>query len=185
LMLEKRKNTILDFGCGSGRILFRCLTYGADNVIGIDISKKGIELAHARARRFKLEDRMQFIVGGVEKIAAVRKVIDGAVLFNIVDNLLPRDAKKAVHDFTEKLRVGGRILLKMSDYFDRRILVEKDGAEEIGPNSYKEKTGLFYFNLTDREIESLFGAFKVCQKQRIKLSEDNVWNRLWHFEKAS
>lgn len=184
-MLEKKRKTVIDFGCGSGRVLFKCLTYGAEKVIGIDISEQGVGLARTRARRFKFDDRMTFIIGGVEKIAEVRKVIDCVVLFNIIDNLLLEDAKKAVSDLTEKMRVGGRILLKMSDYFERQELIEEEGAEEIGSNSYKERTGLYFLNLTDGAIESLFSAFKVSRKLRKKFSKDNVWNRLWHFEKTS
>lgn len=184
-MLENRRKTVMDFGCGSGRVLFRCLTYGAENVIGIDLSKQGIGLARARARMFNVEDRMTFINGGVEKLAEVQEVIDCAVLFNIIDNLLPEDAQRAVSDLTKKMRARGRVLLNMSDYFERRILVEEDGAEEIGPNSYRERTGLFFLNLTDGEIESLFDAFKVCRKLKIRISKDNLRNRLWHLEKNS
>jgi arsenite methyltransferase len=184
-MLDNQRKTVMDFGCGSGRVLYRCLAYGAEHVIGIDLSQKGIGLARMRANRFSREYKMTLIIGGVEKLEKVRKVIDGAILFNIIDNLLPRDAHRVVDDITRKMRAGGRVLLKMSDYFERKKLVEEDQAVEIGPNAYRERTGLFFLNLTDEEIESLFGRFKVCRKLRIKFSQGRFWNRLWHFEKTS
>lgn len=43
--LCKDSTSILDFGCGHGKILFRCLGLGVKKVYGIDISSAAISFA--------------------------------------------------------------------------------------------------------------------------------------------
>jgi len=85
---------------------------------------------------------------------------------------------------------SGRILLRcLAGGADRVIGVELSdeargrGARAIGPNSYRERTGLFLLNLTDREVESLFYAFKVDLKVRIRPRPSRFWHRLWRLQK--
>jgi SAM-dependent methyltransferase len=49
---------VLDIGCGKGRNSERLLTFGAERVLGIDISRTAIEEARARARPGRLEFRV-------------------------------------------------------------------------------------------------------------------------------
>ena len=53
--------TILDIGCGSGRYSTSLVAAGAEYVLGIDFSRKMIELAEERAEQLNMQDRCRFI----------------------------------------------------------------------------------------------------------------------------
>lgn len=54
--------TVLDIGCGSGRYSTSLAVAGAEQVLGIDFSRKMIELAQARAEQLNVQDRCVFVV---------------------------------------------------------------------------------------------------------------------------
>lgn len=57
---------VLDYGCGTGTHSIHMAKSGA-LVTGIDISEVAIEVAKIRARREKVDDRCDFIIGDAEK----------------------------------------------------------------------------------------------------------------------
>lgn len=54
--------TVLDIGCGSGRYSTSLAVAGAEQVLGIDFSRKMIELAQERAEQLNVQDRCVFVV---------------------------------------------------------------------------------------------------------------------------
>ena len=63
--LIKEADSIIDFGCGTGTLLFRSLFLGTKKAIGIDISPTAIELANQTSQVNKMNNKTDFKVGGV------------------------------------------------------------------------------------------------------------------------
>ena len=92
--LSKNVNTILDFGCGNGTVLFWCSSYGTKKHIGIDLSEKAILNAKRRSLHMK-NGEFQFICGEIDELKHINTgSVEAVILSNIVDNLYPEDAEK-------------------------------------------------------------------------------------------
>lgn len=108
--------SIIDFGCGIGVMLFKCCLRGTKIHKGIDISDKGIRVA-MELQRINNFEGFTFTAGGVEELdKIVDDSFDGAILANIIDNLFPEDAVKVLAEIKRILRTGGKILLKLNPY---------------------------------------------------------------------
>lgn len=59
---------VLDYGCGNGIHTIFLAKTGAQKVIGIDLSKKQIEIAKTRAKKEGLEEKIEFILMDCEKM---------------------------------------------------------------------------------------------------------------------
>lgn len=55
--------SVLDIGCGQGRLLVGALLAGAERATGIDLDPEAINVAADRAREAALEERVTLIVG--------------------------------------------------------------------------------------------------------------------------
>lgn len=81
---------------------------------------------------------------------------DGVVLFNVIDNLKPEDRKLVVEEINRILKRNGKIILKLNPYYSPQMLEENDDIKEISNNLYKERTGLFLWNISNRNHNSVF-----------------------------
>lgn len=105
---------IVDFGCGNGKVLLRCLSLGIEEGLGIDISTKAISLATRTAQNNGLAGRATFVTGSTSRLEALGdSSVDAMILFNIVDNLIPSDARALIEEVTRITRPEGRILLAL------------------------------------------------------------------------
>lgn len=113
LFAEKTTN-VLDFGCGTGDILFQYLQYQPTHkVLGIDGSKVGIQFATETARLSDYKTAA-FIEGGDHTVKQLEEnSFDGVILSNVLD-VMPKDVSKSVVDdlerklFTWNLSIPGR-----------------------------------------------------------------------------
>jgi putative methylase len=64
-ILEK---TVLDLGCGTGRLSLGAAFLGAQQVLGIDIDKNAIKMANKYAHKFNLEKKLSWITGDISTI---------------------------------------------------------------------------------------------------------------------
>jgi putative methylase len=60
--------SIVDLGCGTGRLALGAAILGARDVVGIDIDGSSVKIAHERAEEFGLADRTQWVIGDIEAI---------------------------------------------------------------------------------------------------------------------
>ena len=60
--------TILDLGCGTGRISLGASFLGAREVVGIDIDKIAIKMAYENSKRLNLEKNINWITGDISVI---------------------------------------------------------------------------------------------------------------------
>ncbi|WP_041605956.1 class I SAM-dependent methyltransferase [Halothermothrix orenii] len=64
--LCKDSDFILDFGCGNGKVLNRCLNYKVKKVYGIDLSEQAINIAKKVVNNNQLQDKCNYLYGGID-----------------------------------------------------------------------------------------------------------------------
>jgi ubiquinone/menaquinone biosynthesis C-methylase UbiE len=174
-------NTVLDFGCGNGTLLFLCALYGCNNNIGIDASIEAIKQATIRSEKMAV-GKYQFIVGGVDYLKQVEEEsIDAVILSNIVDNLYPNDAINLLGEITRILKNGGRVLLKLNPYLTSEQI--KEYKIRIIKDSLLDDGLLLWNNSTDEWKEIINRFFVIKDYNEIYFKEYNQYNRLFLVEK--
>lgn len=138
---------VLDFGCGSGDILFQCadfghLTYG----MGIDRSETGIRYAKQMAS-YNHYRNLDFIVGDLSHFSQMEDAsFDGIILSNVLD-VVPKDVELAIfHEMTRLLSDDGYLLVKLNPYATQQQL-DNWGFAKIEDNLYEDHGVLRVRNL--------------------------------------
>jgi len=182
--LKHLEGLVLDFGCGNGTLLLRTLFQNAEYGIGIDISEASVEKAKARASALSLEDKTEFFAGSDNVLTHFRdRLFDSVILSNILDNMLPGDGMALIRNVTRLIRPGGKVFLKLNDFMDSEQMIQS-GAELIDENLYREREGIYLWNLSDEAIADLFDeAFETVESKRIELK--GTVNRLFIFKKKA
>lgn len=171
-------DSILDFGCGNGVWLFRCFLRGTSEHIGIDISEEGIRVAEEIHKIMK-KGKFTFAVGGVEVLGNIPDTsVDGAILSNILDNLIPSDAVKTLAEIKRVVKPGGKILVKLNPYItDEQI---KEWNIKIIEGNFLDD-GLFLWNRTTDEWKELFKKYyRIISCKEIYYPEYEQYNRLFY-----
>ncbi|MBS3781483.1 MAG: class I SAM-dependent methyltransferase [Candidatus Thermoplasmatota archaeon] len=181
--LVDEESSIIDFGCGNGKLLFRCLAKGAKKGTGVDISSRGIKKAEKFAEQNDLEKRSDLFVGAIETLYKLEdNEFDAGILSNIVDNLIPEDAIKLLDEFNRIIKPGGKTLLKLNDYVEPEEM-ESYNAEKIGENLYREEEGIYLWNLKDDDIEELLEKRFIIEKRiDVEFKEHDQINRLFYLK---
>jgi putative methylase len=60
--------TVLDLGCGTGRLALGAAFLGAKQVVGIDIDKEAVKVAFANSAKTNLKEKVQWITGDIDAI---------------------------------------------------------------------------------------------------------------------
>lgn len=174
-------SSVLDIGCGRGTLLFRCLSLGVKSVEGLDISPEAITLAHNIAKKHKLESRCVFSSGDAALFAENRsEQFDALILSNIIDNIIPSDARRLCSAAAGLLNPGGKLMLKLNARRTASELAELGVQSLEEPDFYQENTGLFFWNLSDEAVEELFtGNFHIESRGDVDYRKYGVVNRLY------
>lgn len=179
--LLKDSKSAIDFGCGNGRIICRCLDKGMEYVYGIDISNSAVEIANRIIKKFNYNNKAYVVCGGIEKLNKINdKSYESAVLFNILDNLTPEDSIELIKNIHRIVKTNGRILLKFNPYITKEQK-EEYNFTEISPEFYKEDSGLYLWNLTNEMIEKTIDPFFIIEKyEEIEFKQYNMINRMYY-----
>ena len=175
--LCENTHSVLDFGCGSGVWLLKCLMRGTKEHIGIDISKEAIRVAREN-QKMTNKGKFTFTVGGVEALKSLLdNSVDGAVLSNTIDNLVPSDTIKVLEEIKRIIKLNGRILIKLNPLLtDKQI---KDWDVKIIKDNFLDD-GLFLWNQTTEEWEKLFCSFfSVVSYKDVYYPQYEQYNRLF------
>lgn len=116
-LFSKKCPRVLDFGCGTGDILFQCAEYHETTYgIGIDRSKVGIEFAHNFAN-LNHYHQLDFVTADHNYLKQLDdEDFDGIILSNVID-IIPKDyADEIMEQLTRILKKGGYLFLKINPY---------------------------------------------------------------------
>ena len=61
--------TVLDLGCGTGRLALGAAFLGAKQVVGVDIDRTAVKTAHANATRVKLKNKTQWLLADIDVVS--------------------------------------------------------------------------------------------------------------------
>ena len=180
-MLQK-KGHILDFGCGNGTLLLRSVALTGEWGLGIDLSGEAIKRAKEASQKLKISNQVEFVAASVEYLKDINdSFFTSVILSNILDNLLPSDGLLLIETIKKKIKKGGRLFLKLNDYKDKEKMIA-DGAVEIGENVFKEKDGLYLWNIDNKAVRSIFeGVFEIEAEKKVELM--GTINRSFHLIK--
>lgn len=175
--LADGSESVVDFGCGNGTLLFICRNLGTKTHIGIDLSEQAIKSAVERSRAGQNEN-FSFINGGTEQLKNIaNNSVDAAILSNILDNLYPDDAVFALGEIHRLLKRGGKLLVKLNPFLSEKQIKEWN-IKTIEGNLLDD--GLLLWNNTDAEWERLFGEkFSIVAKKEVYYKEEEQTNRMY------
>lgn len=179
--LCKESNRILDFGCGTGTVLFLCSYYGPREFIGIDLSEQAIQKAELRSRKMK-QGSYDFLCGGMEQLKMIQdETIDAVVLSNIVDNLYPEDAHKVLQEIKRVLCTNGKVLIKLNPF------LTEDDIKNNKINVIREHVlddGMILWNNTTEEWNEIISQyFTIVKYEDIYYEEYQQYNRMFLADK--
>ena len=130
--------TVLDLGCGTGRLALGAAFLGAKQVVGIDIDKDAVKVAFENSVRTNLKEKVQWITGD---IGAIRGNFD-VVLQNPPFGVQRR---KADRKFLEKALESGRIVYSLhkcpdeDKAFIKKLKASKTSVASVAPSPFLEK----------------------------------------------
>ena len=133
--LSTDTNSVIDFGCGDGKLLSRCLEYDVEQISGIDLSKEAVDKARKVMAKYNLNGKSHFMVGGISKLKEINdNQFDAAILSNIIDNIKPEDAEEVTKEINRILKMEGKVILRLNPYFDPADLRADEDYQEISAN---------------------------------------------------
>lgn len=183
IFASKCKN-ILDFGCGTGDVIFQCYEFGNMNYgLGVDLSQTGIDYA----RKMTLVNNyhgLNFDIGDISYFDSYEEgSFDGIILSNVLD-VMPKDV--AVTTFirlTELLPPKGLMFVKLNPYYDKEDM-KKWGMTQIKDNLFEEDGVLRYRELdTVTWKHSFEKSFNIIRYLEFPYPWQEGMNRLFLLEK--
>ena len=160
---EKTKR-VLDFGCGTGDIIFQYMQYFPDHHgVGIDEAEKGIAFAEKTARMSRYS-RLHFFTGGGELLDSFEDgEFDGIILSNVLD-VMPEQVDEAVlRKLNRVLAPGGCWFVKLNPYYTAKELREMDYEKEDG-HLYEEEGILRLHQETTNHWKRVFEAYGTVER---------------------
>jgi len=130
--------TVLDLGCGTGRLALGAAFLGAKEVVGVDIDKTAVKVAFKNSITTDLKDKVQWVATDIN-------VICGS--FDTVLQNPPFGVQKRGADrkFLEQALASGKVVYSLHKNVHRdRMLAEKlrtskADTVQISPSSFLEK----------------------------------------------
>ena len=135
--------TVLDLGCGTGRLALGAAFLGSEEVVGVDIDRASIKIASENSANVGLEQRVEWIVADVESICGsfdtvlqnppfgvqkrhadrgfLRKALEvGKVVYSLHKSKAEKTRSRSMIDRTDVVRIQGSPFL--------RAFIEKSGG---------------------------------------------------------
>lgn len=129
--------TVLDLGCGTGRLALGASYLGALNVVGVDLDKLAIETAVENSLKASLAENVQWIIGDISAIVGRFDT----VLQNPPFGVQTRKADRAF--LAKALEVGNSVYsLHNHPQTDKQLIKQLkagDGFLQISPSPFLER----------------------------------------------
>jgi len=111
-----RGGTILDVGCGNGRLLIQLAeAFPKSRCLGIDIDQTGLTLARAAIQEARVSDRVAILEGDIGTIAQAN-FVDLAVMIEVLHEIAPAQRPKVIQGCARVLRPGGWLVILDETY---------------------------------------------------------------------
>jgi putative methylase len=127
--------TVLDLGCGTGRLALGAAFLGAKQVVGVDIDRDAVKAAFENSVKTNLKEKVQWIAGDID---AIHGRFD-AVLQNPPFGVQKR---KADRHFLEKALETGKIIYSLhkcpeqDKVLIKRLKANKTGIAPVAPSLF-------------------------------------------------
>jgi len=136
--------TVLDLGCGTGRLALGAAFLGAKQVVGIDVDSGVVKFASRNAEKVNLQEKVQWIIGdidiicrrfetilqnppfGVQRPRADRKFLEKALEVGKVIYSLHKSPKKDKTKFL-KLKTNKKVIPAEPSPFLKKFITEHNG----------------------------------------------------------
>ena len=151
---------VLDVGCGDGALTYRIIKKGA-NVIGIDNSKEGIELAQEIFAQKKVS--AQLILSSAYQIPSDDNSVDCVVCSDVIEHLA--EPEKMLSEIQRALKVGGKLVLT-TPYRFGEIPWDRHHIKEYYPGELKLLLSQYFSNIEIIETHPAFWFFLYTYKSR-------------------
>lgn len=148
LKLQKG-DSVLDIGCGDGKHLLQLSKAGYENLVGIDFSKKIIEIAEKKRREMNF-DGVSFVEGDFLNHEFDELFDKSYSFFSGFGYYTDDENEKYIEKVSEILKPGGIFLLDVFNYFyfiknfQQEIEFEKDGLHFLNKNKFDVEKSVNY-----------------------------------------
>lgn len=128
--LSKKRLDIIDLGCGGGDVAFRLAQEG-HTVLGVDQSKKMIEIAEGRRKKLpkKIQERVSFSLGTIDEKMKPGKKFDVVVAMGFI-GYLPDD-KILFKVANNLLKPNGYLLVSCRNRLFNMVSISKRTEREV------------------------------------------------------
>jgi len=175
--LCKESENVLDFGCGSGSLLFLCANRGTKKHLGIDLAEEAVQYAKKRSECMQ-QGEYEFCTGSIEQLKRLAdQSIDSVILSNILDNVYPDDARQVLSECSRILKPKGKLLVKLNPYVTEEQITEWN-MKELEPEVYDD--GFILWNRTTKDwIWELQKYFSIEDSYEFYIAEAEQVNRVF------
>ena len=108
----QRQHTLIDVGCGSGRLPFRLKDYLTGRFVGTDILDEALDYAREKCGR----PDWQFIANYLPSIPSEDSVADFVTFFSVFTHLLDEDIFRFLKEAKRVAKPGGKIVFSFLDF---------------------------------------------------------------------
>ena len=156
---------LLDAGCGSGKYAIPLRMRGFE-VIGVDVSRGGLEMAKEASGRRGLD--ILFLEADVRSLPFPDASFDVIWCYGVLQHLLYAERELAVREFRRLLRTGGMLFIEVMGKEDMRY-----GGIEVEPHTFKRKKGIIYHYFDKNELSGLLAGFSCRMGESMKQKRFN------------
>ncbi len=108
--LLPRKGTLLDVGCGTGKLLIEAGRRGVRG-IGVDTNKEMLQIAEERVKKHNLVKRIDFKYGDATSLEFDDRAFDVVVSTLMVSELHPKQLKSFLNEAARVVVPGGQVVI--------------------------------------------------------------------------
>ena len=130
--------TILDLGCGTGRLALGAAFLGAKQVVGVDVDKTTVKVAFENSVRVSLKEKVQWIVADINAIHGNFDTVLQNPPFGV-------QRRKADRKFLEKALEAGKVIYSLhkspqkDDTFVKRLKASEFSVAPVAPSPFLRK----------------------------------------------
>jgi len=130
--------TVLDLGCGTGRLALGAAFLGAKQVVGVDIDKDAVKLAFENSLRTNLKEKVQWIAADIDAIHGSFDTVLQNPPFGV-------QRRRADRKFLERALETGKVIyslhksLHKDKTFVKRLKASKTSVVPVAPSPFLER----------------------------------------------